>query len=735
MPDYVRRPLTVADSVRMTRFGDASYTAGGSSKGIVGRFSPDRARFVIVLRSGNLERNTNEYSLVLFRTADAFHSPKPRLLVSLTSSSNRPAIKNIVWLGDNDTILFLGEGPGERTELYSFKCSSGELQKLTNHPTNLVSFAVTAKGDRIVYAAETPPSAFVTASALRYGIRVKHQLLSDLIRGSSSEFPDYELFVQEPGTGEIVQARIDGQIEFPSVAISLSPDGKYFAVQTEARQIPRPWKQYTDRSLQILTPKRDSEGTRTRVYQYELVDTRTGASKLLLDAPINPNLAGSEVVWSPDGQSLVISNMYSPWNVNDPTEQAIRKSHAFLIEIKVPSLEFLTISGEDLRLIDWDAKTSALICEVGRIDSLLGKPVRRVLFRKNDGAWHQVAAPENMAATHPDIVLDENLNKAPQIVAFDPATGRKSLLMDLNPQFANLSLGKVEEVKWRDALGNEVNGGLYWPPDYVEGKKYPLVIQTHGFTPSRFWVDGPWTTAFAAQPLAAEGFFVLQAPDPDGGVWDTPEEAPRAMAVYEGAIDYLDRKGIIDRSRVGLIGFSRTCLYVVYTLAHSKHHFAAAAIADGINAGYFAYMAFSNSYPAASNEIDMLNGAPPFGDGLFSWMKRSPAFLMGQVQTPLRIQAIGPASLLENWDWFSGMSRLDKPVDMIYIPDGTHILEKPWDRMVSQQGNVDWFCFWLKSEEDPDPAKAEQYTRWRELRKLQEENQKKAAADSAPTPH
>jgi hypothetical protein len=40
--------------------------------------------------------------------------------------------------------------------------------------------------------------------------------------------------------------------------------------------------------------------------------------------------------------------------------------------------------------------------------------------------------------------------------------------------------------------------------------------------------------------------------------------------------------------------------------------------------------------------------------------------------------------------------------------------------MTSQQGNVDWFCFWLKGEEDPGPAKAEQYERWRELRKMQQ---------------
>ena len=55
---------------------------------------------------------------------------------------------------------------------------------------------------------------------------------------------------------------------------------------------------------------------------------------------------------------------------------------------------------------------------------------------------------------------------------------------------------------------------------------------------------------------------------------------------------------------------------------------------------------------------------------------------------------------------------------MIYIPDGTHVLEKPWDRMISQQGNVDWFCFWLEGKEDPDPGKTEKYERWRELRSL-----------------
>jgi len=50
--------------------------------------------------------------------------------------------------------------------------------------------------------------------------------------------------------------------------------------------------------------------------------------------------------------------------------------------------------------------------------------------------------------------------------------------------------------------------------------------------------------------------------------------------------------------------------------------------------------------------------------------------------------------------------------------------------MTSQQGAVDWLSFWLKGEEDPDPAKAEQYKRWHELRKLQKENERNRVGEA-----
>ena len=638
-----KRPVTVADSIQMTRLGDPSYTDGEPSKGIVAKISADGKHFVVILKKGNLEANANEYSLLLFQTAAVFQSPEPEVLVSLASSSNRPAIENVFWLDDNDTILFLGEPSGEQTALYSVKCSSKELRKLTSHATNLISFVSTANGEEIVYAAKTAVSTFLTDSVSRKGIAVTNEWVTDLIRGSygGKEYDNDSLFIKRSGKGAETRIAIQGQTW--GLPMSLSPDGAHLLVQTQVAHIPNIWSEYEDKDLQAFARHAVPQGAYTYIYQYELVDTLTGASQLLVDAPIGD--LGSEMAWSPDGKSVVVSDVYLPLDVNDPAERALRKAHTFLLEFKIPSRQIVKIDHEDLRLLTWDPKTGYVNCDVGRIASLDGKTTPKAYFRKSGETCSRASPPEQAEAPSlPDIVLDEGMNTPPRIVASDRSTGRKSVLMDLNPQVQNLALARVEEIIWKDSRGKEVKGGLYWPPDYVAGEKYPLIIQTHGWNPDRFWMDGPWATAFAAQALASRGFFVLQVPDADLHVWDTAKEAPSAMAAYESSIDYLDRRGLIDRNRVGITGFSRTYWYVTYTLTHSKHHFAAADIADGVDYGYFQYMAFANADQGLAGEYEQVYGGPPFGKGLSQSLKRSPSFLMDKIETPLRIQTLPVAA-------------------------------------------------------------------------------------------
>ncbi len=63
-----------------------------------------------------------------------------------------------------------------------------------------------------------------------------------------------------------------------------------------------------------------------------------------------------------------------------------------------------------------------------------------------------------------------------------------------------------------------------------------------------------------------------------------------------------------------------------------------------------------------------------------------------------------------------------------------HVLTNPVAIMASYSGCVDWLRFWLQDYEDPDPAKSSQYKRWRELRTMQVESEKKLNGPQLPAP-
>jgi dipeptidyl aminopeptidase/acylaminoacyl peptidase len=270
----------------------------------------------------------------------------------------------------------------------------------------------------------------------------------------------------------------------------------------------------------------------------------------------------------------------------------------------------------------------------------------------------------------------------------------------------------------KDKAGRDWKGGLFKPVPYEAGRRYPLVIQTHGFTDTEFRPSGIFPTAFAARALAGAGLIVLQVNDCPYSV--TPEEGPCNVRGYEAAVNELVNAGLVDPDRVGIVGFSRTCFYVLETLTTSALHIKAASITDGAMENYLQYMtAVDESENELANEYDAMVGARPFAAGLQLWLKRSPVFNVDKVNAALQVVALGRASLTEMWEPYAAMRYLHKPVDLILLNNNEHVLSNPGARLVSQGGTVDWFRFWLQDYEDPDPAKVEQYQRWRELRKLQ----------------
>jgi hypothetical protein len=350
-----------------------------------------------------------------------------------------------------------------------------------------------------------------------------------------------------------------------------------------------------------------------------------------------------------------------------------------------------------------------------------------------DGHWQLVkswpAGKKSQASTQNlSLTIKEDINTLPAVWVTDRASKITKKLWDPNPQLANMNLGKASVVKWKDDSGYQWKATLVTPPNYVRGRRYPLVIQTHGVDFDEFLADGSYTTAFAARPLASVGIVVLQMPMNQEHA-ETPQEIPDQLRGFRSAIALLDARGLIDPKKVGIIGFSRTCYYTESALVQYPKLFAAASINDGIDASYMQYLVFSSTQGSLPEE-EQIYGTLPFGEGLQTWVKEAPSFNLDRVETPLLITALGPDSILQEWEIYTSLRMQKKPVDLIYLPQTQgyqHVLQRPLERFASQQGNVDWFRFWLQGYEDPDPAKTAQYKRWESLRKLQQANGTKAA--------
>jgi hypothetical protein len=424
------------------------------------------------------------------------------------------------------------------------------------------------------------------------------------------------------------------------------------------------------------------------VSQYLLLDFPKLAVHPLLNAPAT---YASKLRWATDSHAVYLKT-FLPLEGISAEERAQRRETELPAEISVPGLAIRRISS---------------------------------------AAWDETPPAPNPSV--PEILVREDLNTPAELIARDKASGKSKVIMDLNPQFSQLRFGRVEELNL-SVDGVPVLAGMYLPPDFIPGKRYPLVVQTHGFDPKRFSMDGrnEWSSGFAARALAASGMIVVQLyqfanpPDHDKigndrSLGSNLEQSFRNFAndCDKQLIHDLNEKGLIDPDRVGISAFSRTVWFVSYQLTHaSQPKFRAAVLTDGIDGGYFEYIA------GRLTELNEDNGGKtPFApDGLELWLKESPSFNLSRVCIPLRLVSI--EDRLAQWEWFVAGKMQQEPVELIEIPGGSHMLERPRDREIAMQGIVDWFRFWLEDYVDPNPDKREQYARWEKLKELESNEQK-----------
>jgi dipeptidyl aminopeptidase/acylaminoacyl peptidase len=340
--------------------------------------------------------------------------------------------------------------------------------------------------------------------------------------------------------------------------------------------------------------------------------------------------------------------------------------------------------------------------------------------RMADGTWQAVGESKKrdgqVSQEDLEVAVNQSVSDPPVLVVASKGVSR--VLWDPNPALRHIQLGEVSVYEWKDSAGKQRKGGLYKPVNYKSGVRYPLVVQTHGFDELAFLPSGLFTTSFAARELAAHGTMVLQVGDVGDCQISTPSEGSCNAAGFQTVVTQLVADGLIDQNKIGIIGFSRTCFHVMEMLTTGSIKLTAASVSDGVIESYLQYLMQINRGNEVAEENEII-GAPPLGEGLQKWLQNSPGFKLDRITTPLLVVGGGPVNVLFMWEPYAVLRYLQKPVDLMVLNTDEHVLTNPAARMASQGASVDWFQFWLKGEEDPDPAKAEQYRRWERLCDMQ----------------
>jgi dipeptidyl aminopeptidase/acylaminoacyl peptidase len=339
----------------------------------------------------------------------------------------------------------------------------------------------------------------------------------------------------------------------------------------------------------------------------------------------------------------------------------------------------------------------------------------------------QILSP--VMADNAVVALQETATAPRKIVSIRLSDGMATTIYDPNPQLKDLQIGSVEKLEWRDRFGNETFGYLVYPPGYVPGRRYPMVVVQYR---SGGFLSGGVGNEYPIYPLAARGFVVLSFDRPEDRtlqarydtnsldglkalehlLWKNGYTQRQSLSALEIILDTLDRRGVIDPSRVGITGLSDGAETVQFALFNSKR-FAAAAHSGRMSPSFY-YLLVNDSYRSLIRA--MFTGRTA-ADVAHSWSQLSMTDHIKRVNTPLLIQ-VADRELVSATDEFVALKDAGKPVEAYVFPDEYHVKWQPQHKRAVAERTIDWFRFWLMGEEDPTPEKIEQYARWQKLKML-----------------
>lgn len=300
--------------------------------------------------------------------------------------------------------------------------------------------------------------------------------------------------------------------------------------------------------------------------QIFVADAKPGSAAKALTT--TANLATrSRVEWSPDGSRIAYletdEQKYGAYSMShlatvasDGSKPSARVAAAEALDRGVSGMSF-TADGKAIDVLVTDDRSvypSRVPLEGGTAQRLMAPPIVLSNWDKEGACFVALAGGDDQPA---------------EVKAIEGATLRQ-ITHQNDALFAELQLGKTEEVSFKSATGPEVHGLLTRPVGYVEGTKVPFLLRIHG---------GPNAQdqhSFAAerQLFAANGYAVL-AVNYRGS---SGRGAKFSRAIWSdwghfevedllAGVDHVVKMGVADPARLGVGGWSYGGILTDYLIA------------------------------------------------------------------------------------------------------------------------------------------------------------------------
>ena len=345
------------------------------------------------------------------------------------------------WSPDGSRVAFIAKRAGdEQAQVYLISNAGGEGQRLTEHATNVSSLSWSPDGDWIFFLAADENSAEQKA-------REKAQ---DDVYAFDENFQQEHLWRVHVPSGQ--EERLSSG-DFTVSSYRLAPDG----AEIVQRRAP--------------SPQLD-EGPRTEIW----ITAPNGRGERRVT---DNSMAENGAALSPDGRTVMfIANANAEFDFYYNDKIFVVPATGGTPELLLPDLPHEVVDAA------WaaDGKSIFFLANTG---------VRQNLFRA-EMANRKVTQLTSGDQSVGDWTYHPRLNRhvftvstptnAGDVWTLDSRRGRSArqitrLFDDLASRYR---LPRTEAIQWKGEDGVTVEGLLFYPLDYREGERYPLVVQTHG---------------------------------------------------------------------------------------------------------------------------------------------------------------------------------------------------------------------------------------------------------------